>query len=83
MNHLVAWFLEQTGAQLLAIHQPGKRNRVADALSRDGNGGDTIEEVLDEARAAGMRIRRLQLPEGIWAVLQTAAERRQRSTRSD
>jgi len=39
--------------------------------------------VLDEARAGGMRIRRLELPEGIWTVLQTAAERRQRSTRSD
>ena len=83
INLLLMWFLGHVrGIQLLAIHQPGKRNRAADGLSRDGRGGETVATVLAEAAGAGMRVEELAVPEGLWAAFRQAAAQPQRSTRA-
>ena len=49
MNAVVRWLFDRRPQlQLVALHQPGVRNGVADALSRAGT-----DRVLAEARAAG------------------------------
>ena len=73
---------ELGAAQILAIHQPGKRNWGADGLSRDGNGGATVAEVLRQAMAAGMVVEKLPFPETIWAALKGAQGKTQRANRS-
>ena len=73
---------ELGAAQILAIHQPGKRNWGADGLSRDGNGGATVAEVLRQATAAGMVVEKLPFPETIWAALKGAQGKTQRANRS-
>lgn len=57
--NLLVQFLQSSfpGVQMLGVHQPGKRNNASDGLSR-GRG----EAVLEEARAAGLSVERLELP---------------------
>lgn len=55
----LAQFLQSSfpRVQILGVHQPGKRNGASDSLSR-GRG----EAVVEEARAAGLSVERLELP---------------------
>ena len=82
MNFILDWFLGELGdTQLLAWHQPGKRNWAADGLSRDGNGGATAAEVLSAAQAAGFDVERLALPDQLLKTLDTARALPQRASR--
>ena len=83
LNHLLRFlFGEAPGVQFLAIHQRGVRNWAADALSRDGNGGATVRAALERAKAADMRIERVDVPGDLWAALRAAADKPQRQRRS-
>ena len=66
---------------MLAVHQPGKRNGAADALSRDGNGGHTIAWALGEVRSAGMRTEAVAVPPEMWETLRVASGLPQRAKR--
>ena len=82
LNELVRWLLARyPHLQLLAFHQPGKRNRAADGLSRDGHGGELARTILDEASQAGMVLRELQLSETAWELFGTVALLPQRAER--
>ena len=62
LNAMALWlFGRLPGVQILAIHQPGKRNDAADGISRARR-----REVLGEVRAVGWRTQRLAIPEGAW-----------------
>ena len=64
LNELALWLFERLpGVQILSIHQPGKRNDAADAISRAD-----LEKVLSEVRQAGWRHVRVAVPEGAWAL---------------
>ena len=82
LHFVLQRLLEGLGAaQVLAAHQPGKRNWAADGLSRDGRGGATIEEVLRQAKAAGMILEQLPFPKRVWEILKEAQGRAQRTSR--
>lgn len=82
LNFLLRWLQQQLGAtQALAWHQPGKRNWAADGLSRDGNGGATVAEVLAAARDAGLRTEKITLDAALWDVLKEAQGVPQRAQR--
>ena len=74
MNSLVQWLFAQTPhVQFLAVHQQGKRNERADAISRHD-----VEAVLAAARAAGAQPRELALVPGAWEALDRALRAPQR-----
>jgi len=84
LHALLVWLFDRAGdTQFLALHQQGKRNWAADALSRDGHGGSTIREVLQAAEAADLEIERLDLPDGLWDAAKHAATLAQRAWRAD
>ena len=84
LNELVRWLVERhPHIQLLAFHQPGKRNRAADGLSRNGHGGELASTILDEAREAGMAIEELRLGQESWLAFQNASLLPQRAQRGD
>ena len=58
LNCLMQWLMQRhPGVQLLGVHQPGERNRAADALSRSA---EMREVVLREAAADGLELLELQ-----------------------
>ena len=64
LNELAMWlFGRLPGVQILAIHQPGKRNDAADGISRSDLLG-----VLSDVSKAGWRHVRVPVPEGAWAL---------------
>ena len=84
LNALVRWLLvKHPHIQLLAFHQPGKRNRAADGLSRNGHGGELARTILDEAQAAGMELEELKLDSDAWDTLLAAAQCPQRAEKGD
>ena len=84
LNELVKWLVERhPHIQLLAFHQPGKRNRAADGLSRNGHGGELASTILDEAREAGMVIEELKLGPESWLAFREASLLPQRAQRGD
>ena len=84
LNALVRWLMvKHPHIQLLAFHQPGKRNRAADGLSRNGHGGELARTILDEAQAAGMELEELKLDSDAWDTLLAAAQCPQRAEKGD
>ena len=80
INELIRWLLARhPHIQLLAFHQPGKRNRAADGLSRNGYGGELASTILHEAREAGMQTEELELTRDAWDALEGAARLPQRA----
>ena len=68
LNFLVQWLHERhPRVQWLGVHQPGKRNCAADALSRDGTA-----EVLAEAATAGLVVVEMAAAPEAWAALEYA-----------
>ena len=68
LNYLIGWLQQRwPRVQLLAVWQKGVRNDVADRISRHSS-----EEVQQEAAAAGLVVRRLQLQSGALEALHTA-----------
>ena len=64
LNALALWlFGRLPGVQILAIHQPGKRNDAADGISRAD-----LHKVLSEVAEAGWRHIRVPTPDGAWAL---------------
>lgn len=75
LNFIVRWLLDAfPRLQLLALHQPGKRNDGADGLSRH----DT-RRVLLEAEEAGLRTLQLPLPPGLPELIARASQLPQRA----
>lgn len=82
MDALVRWlFAQHPDVQFLAFHQPGKRNRAADGLSRDGHGGETAKTILREVLAADLLPEELELSDVSWEVFKEIASLPQRATK--
>ena len=82
MDALVRWLLDaHRGVQFLAFHQPRKRNRAVDGLSRDGHGGETAKAILGEALAAGLLTEEIELLDAAWEMFKGTAERTQRASK--
>ena len=65
MNHVLQWLFDKLGSvQVLAVHQPGVHNPVADAISRDG-----LRATLEDARAHGLETCELTLADDAWHML--------------
>ena len=65
MNHILQWLFGKIGrTQVLAVHQPGVRNVVADAISRHG-----LCDTLREARAHGLELCPLTVADDAWTML--------------
>ena len=68
LNYLIEWLQQRwPRVQLLAVWQQGVRNDVADRISRH-----SCAAVLEEAAAASLRPRRLELRSGAAAALRVA-----------
>ena len=64
LNEMALWlFGRLPGVQILSIHQPGKRNDAADAISRAD-----LAKVLSEVGEAGWRHVRVPIPGDAWAL---------------
>ena len=82
MDALVRWLLDRhPGVQFLAFHQPGKRNRAADGLSRDGHGGEKARTIVGEALAADLLPEEIELSDVSWEMFKGVATLPQRATK--
>ena len=68
LNFIVRWlFQRRPGLQILALHQPGKLNDVADGLSRSES-----RQMREQAAAHGARVITLPADPAVWAMSRTA-----------
>ena len=70
LETIIEWLHSHIGhTQLLSVHQPGKRNRAADTISRGAG-----LQIKNEAKKAGFKIVSLPLPLGAFDLIREVAE---------